>query len=54
MGRYSKKRRGIVERWPKLENKSSGQRDLEDWLFDEMVLVGGNTQERKKEELLLW
>jgi hypothetical protein len=50
MERYSKKRRGIVERWPILKNKSSGSRHLEDWMFDGLVLVAGNTQEEEEKE----
>jgi len=45
MVRCSKERRRIVKLCPRLENKSSWQRDMEDWwLFD------GNTREEVEEE----
>jgi len=47
MGRCSKERRGIVERWSRLEKKTA-DRDMDDWLFDRMVLMAGNTQKREE------
>jgi hypothetical protein len=41
------KRCRIVERWPRLVNKSNEQRDLEDWMFDGLVLEVGHTQEEE-------